>query len=179
MPTVFTHAAVGLGLAAVAPFARRPRLLLAASAGLAMLPDADVVGLVAGVPWGSMWGHRGISHSLPAAVVLGAVAAAVLARRTGLPWRALAAHLALVTASHGVLDAMTSGGSGIAFLAPFTDERWFLPWRPVLVSPIGLRFFSGYGLRVLASELLWIWLPLGALVTLGALVRLARRVPAP
>lgn len=172
MPTVFTHAAVGAGLAAVAPLARRPRLLLAASAGLAMLPDADVVGLAAGVPWGSMWGHRGISHSLPVAVLLGVVAAAVLARRTGLPRPALAVHLAVVTASHGVLDAMTSGGSGIAFLAPFSDERWFLPWRPVLVSPIGLGFFSGYGLRVLVSELLWIWLPLGALV---ATVRLARR----
>ena len=54
--------------------------------------------------------------------------------------------LFMATASHGVLDAMTDGGSGVAFLAPFDDTRYFLPWRPIPVSPIGVsRFFSGAG----------------------------------
>jgi inner membrane protein len=176
MPTVFTHAAVGLGLVAVAPFARRPRLLYAASAGIAALPDVDVVAFAAGVPYGSMWAHRGISHSLLAAALVGAVAGAALARHVRTSSAALAAYLGLVAASHGVLDAMTSGGPGVAFLAPFDDARHFLPWRPVEVSPIGRGFFSARGLRVLASELQWIWLPLGVLV--GA-VRLARRGRSP
>jgi len=66
----------------------------------------------------------------------------------------------VVTASHGLLDALTDGGLGVAFLAPFSGERFFFPWQPIEVSPIGLRrFLSGRGLEVLRSELLWVWLP--------------------
>lgn len=44
-------------------------------------------------------------------------------------------------------------------------DRYFLPWRPVKVSPIGLaEFFTPYGVEVLASEVTWIWLPAGLLV---------------
>lgn len=69
-------------------------------------------------------------------------------------------YLFLVTASHGLLDALTDGGLGVAFFAPFDNHRYFLPWRPIRVSPIAMgRFFSGRGLAVLQSELLWIWLP--------------------
>jgi len=66
----------------------------------------------------------------------------------------------LVTASHGFFDAMTDGGLGVAFFAPFDNRRFFLPWTPIRVSPIGLtRFFTSRGLAVLQSEILWIWLP--------------------
>jgi len=66
-----------------------------------------------------------------------------------------------VTASHGIFDAMTDGGLGVAFLAPFDNSRYFFPWRPVMVSPIGVApFFSRYGLNVLLSEVVWIWAPL-------------------
>jgi inner membrane protein len=65
----------------------------------------------------------------------------------------------VVTASHGVLDAMTDGGSGVAFWAPFDDGRYFLPWRPIPVSPIGRGFFTARGAAVFESELLLVWLP--------------------
>jgi inner membrane protein len=66
----------------------------------------------------------------------------------------------LCTASHGVLDAMTNGGLGVAFFSPFDTTRYFFPLRPVLVSPIGVsEFFSEYGVWILASEAIWIWLP--------------------
>jgi inner membrane protein len=66
----------------------------------------------------------------------------------------------LATASHGLLDAMTDGGLGVAFFSPFATTRYFLPWRPILVSPIGVtRFFSPRGLAVLRGEIFWIWLP--------------------
>ena len=65
----------------------------------------------------------------------------------------------VVTASHGLLDAMTNGGRGIGFFAPFSNHRYFFPWRPIQVSPIGAGFFSPRGLLVLASESVWIWLP--------------------
>jgi len=177
VPTVFTHAAVGLGLATIAPFARRPGVLYAASAAVAALPDLDVVAFAAGVPSGSMWAHRGVSHSPAAAALIGALAALPLARVMRASWLALAAYLALVTASHGVLDAMTNGGPGIAFFAPFDDARHFLPWRPVEVSPLGRRFFSARGVRVLLSELQWVWLPAGLVVALARLARPGRDRP--
>ncbi len=66
----------------------------------------------------------------------------------------------LVTASHGFLDALTSGGLGIAFFSPFDTTRYFFPWTPVLVAPIGIgSFFNHRGFRVLISEFLWIWIP--------------------
>jgi hypothetical protein len=50
---------------------------------------------------------------------------------------------------------MTDGGLGVAFFAPFHNERYFFPWRPIAVSPIGMGFFSERGLEVIISELHW------------------------
>ncbi len=164
MPTVMTHAAVGIALGALAPFEGRP-VFWALSAGLASLPDVDVVAFPLGVSHGSMCAHRGITHSLFAAAVTGVVVALLCSRTlSASPWP-LAAYFAVVMASHGILDAFTNGGSGVAFLAPFDSTRYFFPWRPVEVSPLGLGFFSARGLRVLESEFLWIWLP--AIVIVG------------
>ncbi len=78
----------------------------------------------------------------------------------------------LATASHGFLDAMTDGGLGVAFFSPFGTTRYFLPWRPIRVSPIGLtRFFSYRGIAVLQSELLWIWFPAILLIVSAWLIR--------
>ena len=86
----------------------------------------------------------------------------------------LAGYFFVVTASHGVLDAMTSGGYGIAFFSPFDNTRYFLPWRPLVVSPIGVYgFFSRWGWSVLTSEFLWIWIPT---LTILVMVMLFRRV---
>jgi inner membrane protein len=140
------------------------------SIACALLPDADVIGFVAGVNYEHMLGHRGLSHSLPFAAVLG-IGSGWLATQYlpqgAPPWWSLALYFTLVTASHGVLDAMTSGGLGIAFLAPFDSTRYFFPWRPVRVSPISITaFFSAWGVRILRSELLYIWLPMTCLYLL-------------
>lgn len=69
---------------------------------------------------------------------------------------------------------MTDGGLGFA---PFDNSRYFLPWRPIAVSPIDARaFFSRCGAEVLANELVWIWLPVGlaSLICVVARRRLAR-----
>jgi len=79
-----------------------------------------------------------------------------------------------VTISHGVLDACTNGGLGIAFFAPFSDTRFFLPARPIEVSPIGAAFFSMRGWSVLESEMLWVWLP--TLAVVGVAICLQTRV---
>src|SRR5437016_8948293 len=68
-------------------------------------------------------------------------------------------YLFLASASHGVLDAFTNGGLGVAFFSPFDATRYFFPCHPIEVSPIGAAFFSERGLSVLQSEFVWVWLP--------------------
>jgi inner membrane protein len=80
--------------------------------------------------------------------------------------------LCLSTLSHGILDAMTSGGSGVAFFAPVHNQRYFWPWRPIHISPVNLSgFFSARGVRVLRSELQRIWLPAACVAILVTLLR--------
>jgi inner membrane protein len=72
---------------------------------------------------------------------------------------------------------MTNGGLGVAFFSPFDKSRYFLPWRPIRVSPISVhRFFSGSGYAVLRSELLWIWVP--AILFAGLVLTWKRMKPA-
>jgi inner membrane protein len=145
------HIAVGLAAGRSWAWSTPTRAMLALSA-LSMAPDLDVIGMACGVPYGAPWGHRGATHSLAMGVVLG-IAFALLARRTGGRSFAATAAVAIVVAgSHGVLDAMTDGGRGIALLWPWTNQRYFLPWRPIPVAPIGVGFLSGEGLEVAAWE---------------------------
>ena len=103
-----------------------------------------------------MLGHRGLSHSLLFAAILAAILVFTLFReeaRSGKTLR-LCTYLFLAAASHGLLDAVTNGGLGVAFLSPFDTTRYFFPFRPVEVSPISVaRFLQGRGLEVLASEI--------------------------
>jgi inner membrane protein len=60
----------------------------------------------------------------------------------------------------------------VAFFSPFDNTRYFLPWRPIVVSPLSLtRFLSGRGVAVLQSELIWIWIPAGLLAVLMLVFR--------
>ena len=141
----------------------------------AILPDLDVLGYAFGVPYRSVWGHRGVTHSLLFAAGLGVMATLAFpqAHRFSLAWWSLATYFFAVTALHGVLDAITNGGLGIAFFVPFDTGRYFFPWRPVEVSPIGISaFFSARAVTVLKSELIWIWTP--SLAVLLAVVALRR-----
>ncbi len=172
MPSLFSHPAVPLAIG-VALGARLvpPRLLLAGVAGC-VLPDADVVAFQLGVPYESAFAHRGFTHSIFFALVCGALAAAFAKALHSRAWMAFI-FVSIATASHGLFDALTNGGSGIAFFWPFGDVRYFMPLQIILVSPIGLGFFSERGLMVLLSELKWVWLPCFALGGAGYLIRCA------
>jgi inner membrane protein len=146
-----------------------------------MLPDIDVIAFSFGIPYEAMFGHRGFTHSFFFAAVAGALVSWHLLHRPAAdshrpdahsPWTELFVWFFAVTASHGLLDALTDGGRGIGFFAPFSNHRFFFPWRPIQVSPIGVGFFSPRGLRVLVSEARWIWLP-SAIIAASA--RLYRR----
>jgi inner membrane protein len=169
MPTVMSHAVVGVALGSLSAVPLRRRAFWGLSAALPVLPDLDVLGRAFGIPFYSLWGHRGISHSLLAAILIGLVAALLSHRRLGVPLGVLAVYFAAITASHGTLDALTDGGPGVAFLAPFDDTRYFFGWRPIPVSPLASHFFSEWGWRVFRAELALIWLPAGviALVARG------------
>lgn len=126
---------------------------MAGLAALAMLPDADVIAFALRIPYAAPWGHRGASHSLVLAVGV-ALAVAVgtwMARGPALETGLLAAA---AVGSHGLLDAMTTGGLGAALLWPFTSARYFLPLRPIPVAPIGVGMLSARGVYVVLVELL-------------------------
>ena len=126
-----------------------------------IVPDLDVIGFYFGIQYGDLWGHRGMTHSLLFAGLLSAVLVAMWYKQKARAARVgIFVYLFLCTASHGVLDALTDGGLGVAFFSPFDTSRYFFAARPVAVSPIGIStFFSEDAFHVLASEAKWIWLP--------------------
>jgi len=177
MPTIFSHVifAAIVGKAVL----KKPVSLWfwLLTALCAIIPDADVVGLAFGIEFDSLFGHRGFTHSILFALIFGAVIAFVADRflQTGVSFLKLAVFFSLATFSHPLLDMLTDGGSGVALLAPFSNERFFFPWRPVEVSPIGLGFFSDRGLTVIASEIIWIWLPAIVLLITATIIRKMRK----
>ncbi|RSK50349.1 metal-dependent hydrolase [Hymenobacter rigui] len=168
MASIVGHCALGATLGKLLLPERRywPYWVLAAAC--AFLPDADVIGFKFHVPYASLWGHRGLSHSLLAAAVVATAVTGYYRIRRGPatpPLARLWLLLFLATASHGVLDAMTTGGEGVAFFSPFDTERYFFGLRPIAVSPIGVKKFVGeWAARVLRSEVQWVLLPCALLL---------------
>ncbi|AAN79120.1 Hypothetical protein ybcI [Escherichia coli CFT073] len=62
--------------------------------------------------------------------------------------------------SHSLLDSVTTGGKGVGWIWPWSDERFFAPWQVIKVAPFALsRYTTPYGHQVIISELMWVWLP--------------------
>ena len=131
------------------------RRLLAAGVLFSILPDSDVyLQMVT-----TSVGHRGVTHSLLFAALC-ALLAALMARLLGTKATTAFVFVFIAAASHGLLDMFTNGGGGISYFWPFDPHRYFMPWRVIEVSPLGIApFFSPRGLSVLGSELKWVWLP--------------------
>lgn len=161
MASAFSHAfvALALGKASQHPIMTGRVLLLGMTCSI--VPDLDVIGFYFGIQYGDLWGHRGMTHSLLFAGLLSAALVAIWYRREAkVAQGGISVYFFLCTASHGVLDALTDGGLGVAFFSPFDTSRYFFSARPVAVSPIGFSaFFSEKAFHVLASEMKWIWLP--------------------
>ena len=181
MPTIFTHVAIPVCAALALGTRRVPVLALLAGMLASIAPDFDGLAFKLGIGYGGMAGHRGFTHTLLFALVLG-MAGWWFAPRWGMRRVVGWAWIALCTMSHALLDMFTNGGIGIAFFWPWNDVRYFSPWRPIEVSPIALkRFFSPRGAAVLLDELVTVWAPLLA-VSLTALAvrrRQAQRHGAP
>lgn len=185
MPSVITHAVVGITAGSIFANKKMPLSFRVYSVFCSALPDADVIAFGFGIPYGHFFGHRGFFHSLFFALLLSFAAVSVFYasnRKFPRQWLRIWTCFFVICASHGILDAFTNGGLGIALLSPFDSTRYFFPWTPIKVSPIGIRaFFSMWGFRVLANEILWIWVPCLAIVLLAwgvrklAIFRIKRR----
>ncbi|UOG76834.1 metal-dependent hydrolase [Hymenobacter tibetensis] len=175
MASVFGHTALGATLGVLLLPERRHWRWWVVAAACAFLPDADVVGFKFQVPYAGLWGHRGLTHSFLAAAVVASLLTSLYGMRrpaTAPSLGRLWVLLFLATASHGILDAMTTGGLGVAFFSPFNVQRYFFGFRPIQVSPIGIRNFAGErALRVLSSEVVWVGLPCLLLLLLNRSVR--------
>jgi len=128
----------------------------------AVIPDADVISFRFGVSYGDFWGHRGFTHSICFAIFLAVLISTLFYFKDFLKpvfWKYVL-FFSICSISHGLLDMMTDGGMGVALFSPIDNTRYFLPWRPIEVSPMSAsRFFSSRGLDILKSEFIWIGIP--------------------
>ena len=164
MPTIMTHSVVALSAGFAVKKIGPPARFWVLAIIVAVLPDADVIGYHhLYIPYDHVLGHRGFFHSPFFAALMSLVIVMLFFRQErilSLRWWAHVLFFFAVGASHGLLDAMTDGGRGIALLSPFSNERYFLPWTPIEVSPLSVRaFLSQRGLIVMKSEIQWVWGP--------------------
>lgn len=168
MASAFSHALSAIAIGKLGTAKKLPAKFWILGMVCAVIPDLDVVSFNFGIPYDHLFGHRGFSHSLFFAFAFALILMPVFFREYTLfskVWIGIFIYLVLCTASHGLLDAMTSGGKGVAFFAPFENSRYFLPWRPIKVSPISIsRFFSEWGWKVIKSELLYVGLPCAIII---------------
>ncbi|MEM6724548.1 MAG: metal-dependent hydrolase [Bacteroidota bacterium] len=130
--------------------------------GLSIFPDLDVLAFNLGIPYSHPFGHRGFTHSILFALLIGILCGQLAFQ--GSKWKFdrwwISTYFVLAALSHGLLDAMTTGGRGVGFFIPIDNSRFFLPFRPIQVAPLGVEaFFSSWGMAVLASEAIWIGIP--------------------
>jgi inner membrane protein len=167
MASPLTHAVVAATLAAVHHLQPRAARTWLVAIACAIAPDLDALGYWIGIPYESFWGHRGFTHSMAFAVSLSWICASWISRSAAISLARLWSVYLMATLSHGVLDAMTDGGLGVAFFSPLDQTRYFFPFRPIHVSSMSISDVVGpHGLSVLANECLWVWIPCGLIATI-------------
>ena len=175
MASAFSHALVAITLGKTYAKPKSLYKFLALGVFCVVIPDADVLAFKFAIPYDHFWGHRGFTHSLSFAFILSFAITSLFYRKTNLLGKTGLRYILfffLCTASHPVLDAMTSGGLGVAFFAPFDNNRYFFPWRPIQVSPVYIhQFFGAWGLKVLKSEAIWVGIPCAIYAVVISLIK--------
>ena len=161
MASLISHAvaALGVGAAFYRPKLRKRAWVLGVACSI--LPDADVIGFRFGIPTETS-GATAASHTLcfsprflPRPCDPDCVSKSCVRRR-----KAALVLFFLGNCQQWLARRHDGWRPGRRFFSPFDTARYFLPWRPILVSPIGVaRFLSPRGLAVLRGEIFWIWLP--------------------
>jgi inner membrane protein len=156
LASVFGHGLAAFTISKIVKYNSGKTLLFLAIAS-AIIPDLDVIAFKFGIPYLHPLGHRGFTHSVVFAIIWASVLTYIFGK---LQKRVYFIVLFLSTLSHGILDAMTTGGKGIGFFIPFDSSRYFFPWQVIRVSPLGIKkFFSERGMQVIMSELKYIAIP--------------------
>lgn len=168
MASVFGHSIVGFTISKIIDN-RNSKLLLIAAIISTMLPDLDVLGFKFGISYSHPLGHRGFTHSILFALLWAIILMYTFGKINKRNWFLV---IFLATLSHGILDAMTSGGEGVGFFIPFNNTRYFFPFREIIVSPLGVeRFFSEWGVQVILSEFKYIFIPCFIIFGIRFLIR--------
>jgi len=155
MASLFGHGLVGFTLVKIAK-GKTNKLLLFLAIGSALVPDLDVI-TFGKIPYSHPFGHRGFTHSIVFALLWATVLSFIFTKTKK---KLFFIVIFLSTISHGVLDAITTGGRGVGFFIPFNNERFFFSWKVIKVSPIGIsEFFSSWGMQVILNELKYIGIP--------------------
>lgn len=168
MASVFGHSIVAFTVSKVINKNNLKWLILLAIVS-AILPDLDVISFSLAIPYEHPFGHRGFSHSICFAIIWALGLMFYFGKSNRLIWFLV---IFLSTVSHGVLDAMTSGGRGVGFFIPINNDRYFFPFRGIKVSPIGIEdFLSSWGTQVILSELKYIIIPCIIVLLILKLIR--------
>ena len=170
MASIFTHA-IAAGALGTVKFPKKEVIkYFLLGIFCASFPDIDVLAFKLGIPYEHPFGHRGFFHSLIFAYLQGLFIVRIFYADLTFASRdsmTIGFYFFCCGVSHSVLDAMTNGGLGVAFFAPFDNTRYFLPWRPIQVSPLDVdSFFGEKGINVLKSELYYVMIP-SLLLVLG------------
>lgn len=172
MASIFSHAIAASALGTLRYPKKEVFKYFALGVFCATFPDFDVIFLKLGVPYEHMFGHRGFFHSILFAYLQGLFIVRIFYSNLTFASRAsmtIGFFFFCCGVSHSLLDAMTNGGLGVAFFAPFDNTRHFLSWRPIEVSPLDTEsFFGEWGIRVLKSEFYYVMIP-SLLLVLGSL----------
>lgn len=173
MASVFGHAIASFTASRFFPKVLMSKSVVILGIVSSIMPDIDVLAFRYGIPYKDMFGHRGITHSIFFAVIWALVLAWFVHKKTSSSDRKILFWFYFIaTVSHSVLDALTTGGLGVAFFAPFNNDRYFLPWKIIQVSPLGMgMFFSKWGIKVILSEIKYIGVPCLFLWLLRKLIR--------
>lgn len=173
MASIFGHAVSIIGIKKLFPDKTIGKKVLLLGIVSSILPDIDVIGESFGITAFDNYGylaHRGLTHSIMFGLFWAIVLLKIFHDRKEKLVILKGIFYFICTISHGVLDAMTTGGDGITFFLPFSFDRVFFPYRFIEVSPIGISaFFSTWGFEVLISEFKYIGVPSLLLYIIGFL----------
>ncbi len=142
MSSVLGHGLVGISVASAIggnqPEGKKPKLLLIAAL-TAIVPDLDVLVYIAFGPLG-ITSHRGITHTLLFAAIMGAALAAI--SRSYFTLNFLRAFLLFsgVIVSHLLLDYIMGCGPPVPFFWPLADQGYLFPFKVVPTAYYALSF---------------------------------------
>jgi len=166
------HTIAGVSVGYALSPRNRGALYWPAVIALSIIPDIDVIAFRFGIPYAHPLGHRGFFHSLAFTAALAIMTAMIISYNAPPKEKVrVCCALSAVALMHPILDMLTNGGLGIGIFIPFDMDRYFFPWRPIIVSPLSVRsFFGHWGARVIANECAYIALPSLAIVIVRLLI---------